>query len=662
MTKKIIVFEEIDSSRAWIVFLYLKLGWPVYFFRIKDEILQKAWLKPFLNSNQLRRVDFENRLDFLDGINDTEAFENLPRLYPLFLADNHFLSRFKKIFNDDDIELAFKHFLLRKLSRFYYLNRNLHELFKQYGKLNAKIYFVPFKSFLVYQTVDHDIPDYFYLRNLAKQSKALLYAHENVSFPLWAVSCGYLEDVSRRLQLIGKFLALPVLLWLKSTKAAFPKQKYKHGFMVITPRQFENEVKPVDFLVDGEQIKKDDVLFIPYNAFTAAQIDYLKGKGLHYIVDSQIGFQRKFIQTSFSYIFYFLMNSLSKDIDCLDNGLRIIFYYVKWNSWAEVVELQSLISQNTDGVVQAIVRDILFKKRGTFIWKYMDSASLVNYLVPVQDFYKAKENLFVYIYCDYMVSWSDDNNQAFKTTHSRIGQYLQTGCLWAEHVRLIQEGKIASNLKNILRQNGLKEGMKVVGVFDSTYAVHFMTTYEDGIQFLKGIEHILNQIPELFVVVKEKKSRKVVFKESKAMQAVYETLEQTGRVYFTQNKMSPSEVIALSDAVISFPFTSTGLEALSVGKKALWFDATAKFEKTFYDEVPGLVCHSAKELSARIKELLYQITDQRYENYLKECVVNRCCPFLDGMGITRFRKLLCGDAQAFQECCAQETNHVMAVK
>ncbi len=104
--------------------------------------------------------------------------------------------------------------------------------------------------------------------------------------------------------------------------------------------------------------------------------------------------------------------------------------------------------------------------------------------------------------------------------------------------------------------------------------------------------------------------------------------------------MSPSEPIAASDLVISFPFTSASVEALGARKKAVYYDAPDKFRGSFYDRIPGLVCHSYKELFNRVDELLFKVDKEEYDAYLDETVKGKIGPYLDGKALTRFRELL----------------------
>ena len=112
------------------------------------------------------------------------------------------------------------------------------------------------------------------------------------------------------------------------------------------------------------------------------------------------------------------------------------------------------------------------------------------------------------------------------------------------------------------------------------------------------------------------------------------------------NNVSPAEVIAASDLVISYPFTSTTFEAVSVRRKGIYYDPTSKFRGTYLDGMPRMVCHGYGELLEEARRLLFEVDDSSYQQYLESFAEEYLDPFLDGKGIARFRDLLSSDDKA----------------
>jgi polysaccharide biosynthesis PFTS motif protein len=245
-----------------------------------------------------------------------------------------------------------------------------------------------------------------------------------------------------------------------------------------------------------------------------------------------------------------------------------------------------------------------------------------------------------YLNYDYVLTWSDEISGYFSRHHQKVKSYENIGCLWAGHIFGIIGGEVKTDIKEKLHKAGFKDDHKLIAVFDSTYLDNSLTTYEDGINFIEGIYRLLEEMPGIFIIFKEKKARWFIGKHSKEMLDLFDKLQSHPRCYLSFNKISTSEAMAYSDLTISFPFTSTTFEALSAKKKALYYDASDKFRDTYYDKVPGLVCHSYDELRKRAGELLYNIKGEEYEAYLNKDIKNRIDSYLDGKAISRFRTLL----------------------
>jgi polysaccharide biosynthesis PFTS motif protein len=639
--KKIIIFEEVNNAQRWIISLYLSRGYHIYFFKVGESMKKLKWIERYLEEGRMQEIEFNQRLEFYDGLADTEAFENTEKVYPYFIQRNSFLNRMKVLYGDTDIELVFKKILSKKLSRFYYLNINMHRIENHYSKNGRDILFVPVNNRERQEMPDGAIADYFFLADVCLKAGALFYDCRHVRFPHWLVALNRVKSAFDHIFVYIKILATAFLLLFKALPETKPGNvNYKYGIVVLSPRQLENDIKSIDFLADAENVKRDEMVFIQYNRKFKMPKSHLARKKLHYIDDIDKGFEKKYIFEVLPFIGRLLNGHPMKDIDSLETSLRLIYFYVRWRSLEERVKLGNLITQLVDNTAQALARDILLKKRGIKIWKYMDAANIVNYFVPVNQFLRTKNSTYSYMYCDNLVCWSEDNISVFKNTRSRIQNYLNVGCLWSEHVRQIEEGEIKSTLRDDLYQNGFREGMKIIGVFDSTYYDHCINTCKDGIKFLEGILALSEEDPEVFVIVKEKKARSVSREKSAEIGSIYDKLSNSPRVYLPGNKTSPSEVIALSDITIAFPFSSTALEALAVNRRGLWYDAADKFRGTFYDQAPGLVCHNQPELISRVKELLYCVSDEEYAQYLANDVRKQFDIRRDGFGITRFRRLL----------------------
>jgi len=101
--------------------------------------------------------------------------------------------------------------------------------------------------------------------------------------------------------------------------------------------------------------------------------------------------------------------------------------------------------------------------------------------------------------------------------------------------------------------------------------------------------------------------------------------------------------MAISDLVITHCMSSPTVEALGARKKAFWYESGDKHRGLAYDKIPQLVIHGYHDLKKRIEYLLYEINDDEYDEYLNKNIKSKIEYQLDGLALTRFRKLICAE-------------------
>ena len=192
----------------------------------------------------------------------------------------------------------------------------------------------------------------------------------------------------------------------------------------------------------------------------------------------------------------------------------------------------------------------------------------------------------------------------------------------------------------------------MLAVFDSTYHNETVTGYVHGLAFARDIFSLLEEITDIFVIFKEKKNR--IFhrmgQDTKGIERAYAALDAHPRCLMLGSQQSRSEIVSLADLTVSFPFTSTTLEALGACRKAIFYDPTGGFQNCFYAKIPGLTAHGYGEFKERVQKLLFQTTNEEYDQYLMTEIKEEIDPYLDGRAVTRFRELLLGsEDNSFQE-------------
>jgi polysaccharide biosynthesis PFTS motif protein len=242
--------------------------------------------------------------------------------------------------------------------------------------------------------------------------------------------------------------------------------------------------------------------------------------------------------------------------------------------------------------------------------------------------------------------------QYYRSHPNNIRHFHKLGCLWSEHVRIINEQKLDNTTLDILLQkfekNNMKTPKKIIGVFDVSTGSDAPLTETDIIEFINGILLIAERYPDYGIIFKKKWSYKKMSGLTPNLIKYYKKIEYHSRCHLTDEMDSdPSETIAAADLVISAPFTSPTIESLGAQKKAIYFDPTGRFRNTYYDQIPGFVAHSSDELTTSIDYWLNEITDEQFHTFLKSHILCELDEYLDGLAITRFRQKLCSNKEGY---------------
>ena len=103
-----------------------------------------------------------------------------------------------------------------------------------------------------------------------------------------------------------------------------------------------------------------------------------------------------------------------------------------------------------------------------------------------------------------------------------------------------------------------------------------------------------------------------------------------------------NDIIAASDLIVTYYMSSPTGEALGARKKAIWYKSKKSARSNMYDKIPGLVVYGYAELEKRVHQLLYEVNEKEYDDYLERYIKGNVETALDGLAITRFRQLLKG--------------------
>jgi len=249
---------------------------------------------------------------------------------------------------------------------------------------------------------------------------------------------------------------------------------------------------------------------------------------------------------------------------------------------------------------------------------------------------------FSFMNYDCAVIYGDKIRRYFQNHRNNIREYIVIGVLPSQIVCELQKGKLKSELTSIVKRESLPG--KIIAVFDTSYVDQGPLKIKDGIRFGDDIRKLLDELPDIGIIFKEKK----FISYTPQLAPAYDKLRNHERCIFIpkteEGGIFAPEAIAMSDLVISAAYTSTTAEALGAKKKAIYYDVVGHEvgDKYYFNRFPNLVAHSYEELKKLVYYWLYEITDEEFEGFLNKYVKGEIDPYLDGKAISRFRELLRG--------------------
>lgn len=617
-TRVPVVVERVMDWHRPILWWYRKLGHPVRYLHTSPQAMR--WVD---RAAWFARLELRDPVHWGHHSGSDLAFAVVDRSYMPW-ASHPLILHMVRHYASPDLHLAFKKSLCSELERHAYYVLLRHRISETMAGVRNWV-FIP--------SAPHD-------DDLSPSHEALVSAlgalSQTVTRPRWINALAYLQHLKERLT--WAMLALTALgealVGVMGGGRRSGRQHWTYGVAIVAPaREFTNDIRGVGFLLDSRRICARNTVFIPLVPVPRGAVKGLREKGLEVAVmnGGTTSCLPAIIRGVLNVIrFTFAEPWLTRA------AAHLLREYGRWQAFLSRYHVDHLITY-ADFSIRHIGRNILLQRDGTTTWYYADSVNTADTLSRNPH----KNSAWGWLYYDNFVSWCDRFSRYFQIHPQRIGRYIELGCLWSEHIRLLKAGILPSKLQQDLR---FPRTSRIVAVFDSTYRDDTATTYHDGAEFARGILRLLEERPDICVLWKEKKPRNYHHgRDAGELMAAYDSLARHPRCLFTGHKISASEPLAICELAIAFPFTSPTLEALGARVKAIYYDSVGKFRDSYYASIEGLVVHGFDELRTRVDSFLDHTTQEDYDEYLDNHIKGTIDPYLDGLALSRFRALLAGD-------------------
>ena len=559
-----------------------------------------------------------------------KAVEVIESVFPEYRREHReFIEYVSDTLKSPFAENVFKKSLCNRLAEFYSVNIMLYRIERILGPGHI----------LVYQ--DMNVRTYLCLKDLLLRSNQEVFEHPSICFPRQKHVTAIFENLGEYLIAMAKLSAQTVasgLLYGFYTFRRKKKKVYSYGVTIISPmrQQTDNQRGP-DFIIDNNNILPKDVVYFPLVDLTNNQKKQLsETPGTVYYPPKAGRFFSNFIEWQKLLRLAFKKNFLRNGVE-IKSACNAFLNYFKWLRVLENVKFRHFIT-HCDFGINHVGRNLALNQAGVQTWYFTDS---MNFGVNFQEEKNGCEMhhpFWAYLNYDHFVTWDDFLARYYKGHPGTFKQTHVVGCLWSEHIKKQNRTKnqtIDFPLKNF-------EDNFVLAAFDTSYTRNGLTSYAEGLAFAENLIQLADACIDIYVFLKEKKERNIHYTLDPILGPklleLYNKMDVHSRIMIFSDRVDASELISVSDMIVSFPFTSTTFEALSVNKPAIWHDPMGFYKNTPYGKIGGVTTHSYEELKAKVLEFK-EIRPNTYQNPIPKNSP-LMDPYRDGKAINRFRELL----------------------
>jgi len=642
MKRLSVVFDTPQRWHKWLIKLYLKRGFKVYVIEPFHAYHQKRgkirffppplpdYIYDMIRDERIGLLTAKDlkakEINFMSCEGGVEAIEEV---FPEYRKRHRCLIDFLcRALKSPVAENTFKKQLCNELAVFYSVNTILHRVERLLSP-------GPILAF-----PDINIVSYLHYRNLVMKSNVRAHSHSNIAFSSLLFMRGFSEHLKSNLLSMLKLFVITTgsglsLLRRKGTPTVKRKKEYKYGVTIISPtRQLVGSKRGPDFIVDNKSIYNHEVLYLPI-----AKLNDDHKKELHKL-NSDVLYPcskwRNFSHPSS----WFRLFWLSVRYECfrVEAAINIAYpalaEYFRWQRMLAQVRIKHFITYCDFGITH-IARNLALKQNGTETWYFTDSMNFGINFKKTDNNANNRRPANTYLYYNNFITWSKLIAEYYSSHPESFKRYHVVGCLWA--------GLDAINTRDGLEKEKKRFNDKfIIAAYDSTYSKNSITSYDEGIAFAKDLLSLADECPDVAIIFKEKKNRADHVELDPILGpkllALYDEMSTRPNVEVHRDYSDASTFMSIADLVISFPFTSTTFEALSVNKPALWHDPMCHYSNTVYGREGGVNTRAYDELKAKVLELK-SMKPGRYQNPIPidSPLID---PYRDRKAIERFINLL----------------------
>ena len=652
-----VFFENVHHGHLPLVLWYVARGDRVRVFNFALQMRRMGWTRWLLRKGWLERI-YIHPCSVADGW----AIDAAEWYYP-HASGHPVIRRLQKILGSEDADPLFKYCLVQELMRYFYIRLFLKKA-REDGELERAVL----------------VPEFYrgWDRRMKEWVGDRLPLLEGIRLPVlvrwWSA---IVRDTRAGIQHACLYAAcLPSLLFLAAARRLGSKQGASpfedaapalavYGIASTFQTRFWDG-RRFDFLLDGKQLRKDNVIFLVEETAEGPWEREVLRKGYRVLRASKLLSLRQRLRFPSRHLPIRALGRLAgRGLLCLlgsdwvhQAAARTAWVLCKESGFWEYLHFRHFIYTNQYGLVPR-VRNAWLRRLGRESW-YFAYSNGGGFLYREEPFgtgtdYGGRHRYWSYDNVDHFVSPSLELLDYCRTHRQRIGSYHDVGNLWSEQVLEVQR-KISWDESRAKWFGKLDPGCRVIAWFDSTFveAPYSPSSFAEAIQWYGDILRLAEEDPRLRMILKPSKTRAYYVDDSpyqewacpekgRELMKIWDRLQEHPRVHFADPATDPTLILAASDLTVTYCYSSVSTEALGARKRAIWSEPGERWRNTLFAQVPDLVAHGYLELRSLVQKLLWETSDEQYSEFLDSKVKNLVESFLDGKGVSRFRALLAGE-------------------
>lgn len=636
-----VVFEIVRRRDRYLINRYLRGGASVWIVEPFHAVHHEKgvrffppslpdFVKVYIQRSKVNVLNAKSlRAEEVYGLAGEKAVEVVESLYHEYRKGHERLFEYVcSVLGSPLAENVFKKRLCERAATFCSVNTLLGRIERLLGSAPVLVY------------PDTNVRSYLRMKELFSRSGVDFFEHSSIRFPFRSHVAGFLEDFRKGLVTIARLCTQTLASGVLGRKRRFSGKKkgYVYGIAIVSPRQLKNDNRGPDFILDGRKTKARDLVYFPLFSLTKDQEKQLASRQGVCVYPAKVGRLFTHFDEWRKLLWLAAAEGIWRNAGEVGDACAAFFHYFRWLELMKAINIKHFIT-HCDFSVSHIGRNLALKQAGVQTWYFSDSISFGCNRQSSVSRGRMRHPFWSYLCYDHFVTWDVFVAEYFKAHPGSFEETHVVGCLWGGHIREKDEAReqtVVPAFKNL-------ENLYVVSCFDSTYSKNGLASYSEGVTFAEHLLRLADECPDIRIVLKEKKDRSIHHVLDPLLGPklieIYNEMDAHPRITICNNRADASELISVSDMVISYPFTSTTFEALSFNRPAIWHDPMGYYQDTPYGKVGGVTTHSYDELKARVLEIK-AVEEGEYKNPIP-ADSPLMDPYRDGKAIDRFRDLLC---------------------